>query len=100
MRLDSSDYSVDPHAIGRFVDIHADLDRVRVRCGGRLVADHARVWARGTTVTDPAHVVAAKALRTAFQARHATGRPAAEQDLVRDLGDYDRAFGIIDGQVS
>lgn len=100
VRLDSSDYSVDPHAIGRFVDIHADLDRVRVRCGGRLVADHARVWARGTTVTDPAHVVAAKALRTAFQARHATGRPAAEQDLVRDLGDYDRAFGIIDGQVS
>ena len=100
VRLDSNDYSVDPHAIGRFVDIHADLDRVRVRCGGRLVADHARVWARGLTVTDPAHVVAAKALRTAFQDRHATGRPAAGQDLVRDLGDYDRAFGLLDGQVS
>ncbi len=100
VRLDSNDYSVDPHAIGRFVDIHADLDRVRVRCAGRLVADHARVWARGLTVTDPAHVVAAKALRAAFQAGHAPGHPAAEQDLVRDLADYDRAFGLLDGQVS
>ena len=100
VRLDSNDYSVDPHAIGRFVDIHADLHRVRVRSAGRLVADHARVWARGLTVTDPAHVVAAKSLRAAFQAGHATGRPAVEQDLIRDLGDYDRAFGIDAGQVS
>ena len=38
------------------VDVTADLDRVRVRLDGRLVADHARVWARRTTVTDPAHV--------------------------------------------
>lgn len=97
VRVDSGDYSVDPHAIGRIVDVHADLDRVRVRCGGRLVADHARVWARGTTVTDPAHVAAAKVLRAQFQAP----RPdSSEQGLVRDLGDYDRAFGLGDGQVS
>ncbi len=100
VRLDSSDYSVDPHAIGRFVDIHADLDWVRVRCGGRLVADHGRVWARGMTVTDPSHVTAAKALRADFQTRHATDRRTGDDLLVRDLGDYDRAFGIIDGQVS
>ena len=56
VRLDTNDYSVDPHAIGRMVDVTADLDRVRVRLDGRIVADHARVWARGTTVTDPAHV--------------------------------------------
>ena len=65
---------------------------------GRVVADHARVWARGMTITDPSHVSAAKALRVAFQARHAGShqRAVAEgQDVpVRDLGDYDRAFGI------
>jgi transposase len=90
VRLDASDYSVDPAAIGRFVDIAADLDRVRVRLDGRLVADHARVWARGSTITDPAHLEAAKRLRQQFQ----TPRPAPVDDLARDLADYDRAFGI------
>lgn len=67
VRLDSSDYSVDPTMIGRMVDVTADLDRVRVRSGGRIVADHARVWARGSTVTDPAHVETARRLREQFQ---------------------------------
>lgn len=90
VRLDSSDYSVDPAAIGRIVDITADLDRVRVRLDGRVVADHARVWARGSTITDSAHVESAKRLRQQFQ----QPRLAAADDLSRDLADYDRAFGI------
>lgn len=94
VRLDSSDYSVDPAVIGRFVHVTADLSRVEVRHEGRLVAAHDRVWARGMTITDPAHVTAAKALREQFQRQ----RPAADPDegLVRDLVDYDRAFGLID----
>jgi hypothetical protein len=91
VRLDTNDYSVDPAVIGRMVDVAADLDRVRVRVEGRLVAEHSRVWARGTTVTDPAHVQSAAALRTRFQQPRAV---AAGDDLVRDLGDYDRAFGL------
>ena len=90
VRLDASDYSVDPQAIGRLVDVTADLDRVRVRLDGRTVADHARVWARGSTVTDPTHVETAKRLRQQFQ----TPRTAAVDDLTRDIADYDRAFGI------
>lgn len=91
VRLDTNDYSVDPQAIGRIVDVSADLDRVTVRSGGRVVADHARVWARQMTVTDPAHVATAARLRKAFQAP----RPAAPGGgLDRDLGDYDRAFGL------
>ena len=95
VRVDSNDYSVDPNVIGRFVDVHADLARVEVRHDGRLVASHDRVWARGMTVTDPAHVTAAKVLREQFQ----LPRPAADPDeeLGRDLADYDRAFGLIDG---
>lgn len=98
VRLDASDYSVDPSMIGRIVEVSADLHRVRVRCGGRLVADHARVWARGMTVTNPAHVATAKVLRAQFQAP--TPLAGDGQDLMRDLGDYDRAFGLDDGQVS
>ncbi len=67
VRLDTNDYSVDPAVIGRMVDVAADLERVRVRAEGRIVAEHARVWARGTTITDPAHVQTAAWLRKQFQ---------------------------------
>jgi transposase len=90
VRIDTNDYSVDPAAIGRQVTVTADLHRVQVRLDGRLVADHARVWARHMTVTDPAHVVIARQLREQFS------RPRTRDDsaLARDLADYDRAFGI------
>jgi transposase len=90
VRLDANDYSVDPTAIGRLVDVTGDLDRVRVRLDGRVVADHARVWARGATVTDPAHVATAATLRE----QHRQPRTGAGDDLIRDLADYDRAFGL------
>ena len=92
VRLDTNDYSVDPAVIGRMVDVAADLERVRVRAEGRIVAEHARVWARGTTVTDPAHVQTAAWLRKQFQQPRAA---AAGDDLARDLSDYDRAFGLM-----
>jgi transposase len=99
VRVDSNDYSVDPTAIGRQVTVTADLQRVRVCLDGRLVADHARVWARHMTVSDPVHVDTARQLREQF------GRPRTPDDsgLLRDLADYDRAFGIDglgDGQVA
>jgi hypothetical protein len=96
VRIDSNDYSVDPTAIGRMVSVAADLSRVRVRVDGRLVADHARVWARHMTVTDPLHVAVAERLRAEF------GRPRTPDDdggLLRDLADYDRAFGL-NGEVA
>ena len=44
VRLDGNDYSVHPVAVGRRIEVTADLGRVRVCCGGNLVADHDRVW--------------------------------------------------------
>lgn len=97
IRLDSNDYSVDPTAIGRFVDVTADLDRVQVMLDDRIVADHARVWARAATLTDPAHLERARQLRQQFQQPAA---PPTDQDLSRDLADYDRAFGLNGGVAS
>jgi len=91
VRVDTNDYSVHPRAIGARVDVAADLQVVRVRHGGRLLAEHPRRWARGMTVTDPAHVTAAAQLRHAYQ--HPAARPEVA-GLVRDLTDYDKAFGI------
>lgn len=97
VRVDTNDYSVDPRAIGARVDVAADLNLVRVRRGSQLVAEHPRRWARGMTVTDPTHVATAATLRHNYQ--HPTPAAAPGEDtMVRDLADYDRAFGL--GQVS
>jgi transposase len=98
VRLDGNDYSVDPCAVGRKVDVTADLTTVRVALAGRVVAAHDRCWAKHQTITDPAHHAAALAM-----AASATSRPApvgAEQVEQRDLAVYDAAFGITTEQVA
>jgi hypothetical protein len=85
-----NDYSVDPSAIGQLVDVGTTPARVTVSRSGRLLADHDRCWAARQTITDPAHVETAAQLRHQFQ----QGPPAAGDHLVRDLADYDRAFGV------
>ena len=91
VRIASNDYSVDPTWIGRVVDVAADLDQVQIRHDGRVVSEHPRVWARGLTVTDTAHFTTAARLRQAFQQPRTQ---AVGDGLVRDLADYDRAFGL------
>jgi hypothetical protein len=97
VRMGSNDYSVHPQAIGRFVDVTADLETVTISLDGRCVGSHARSWGAGQTITDPDHVEAARTLRKAFQ----NPEPAGEAAGLRDLADYDRAFGVVldDGQV-
>ena len=97
IRLDANDYSVHPAVIGRRIEVIAGLDRVRAFCGGDLVADHERIWARHQTITDPAHLAAAKALRRErLEVVRPAGEPQVEQ---RNLADYDRMPGI-DGGVA
>ena len=98
VRIDGNDYSIDPKMIGRFIDVHADLNRVTASCGGQRVADHARQWATGRTVTDPAHQQTAAALRAELATHrrergtrlHADGHVVA----IRALPDYDALFGV------
>lgn len=90
VRVASNDYSVDPTAIGRLVDVTANLSQVIVRLDTRIVACHDRVWSIAQTITDPAHVEQAARLRHAFQ--HPSG--PSEAELLRDLADYDTAFGV------
>ena len=100
VRLDGNDYSVHPAVIGRRIEVIADLNRVRAVCDGRVVADHERIWAWHQTISDPAHVAAARMLR---RERVAVLRPVAELEVEqRALGDYDTALGIdgLDGGVA
>jgi len=97
VRVDSNDYSVHPAVIGRRIEVTADLARVRVRCDGQVVADHQRIWAWHQSISDPAHVAAARVLRrqrvTALR-----GAPQPEVEI-RALADYDAALGV-DGGVA
>ncbi len=93
VRLDSNDYSVDPAVIGRRIEITAGLSRVRVTCDGRIVADHGRCWARRQTITDPAHLAAAQALRSARRLLVPVSGPADAEVEHRDLAVYDVLAG-------
>jgi transposase len=95
LRLDSNDYSVDPAVIGRRIEVVASLERVRAFCGGKLAADHERIWARHQTLTDPAHWAAAQALRR--QRLTVVARPAEPEVQIRCLADYDAALGLDGG---
>ncbi|OLT04987.1 transposase [Kocuria sp. CNJ-770] len=104
IRQAGNDYSVDPAAIGAMVEVLTDLDTVTVTSEGQILAAHQRAWAKNMTITDPAHVVTAATLRAAFQ----QPRPVPDdEELLRDLSVYDRAFGVeiiesttIDGEVA
>ena len=57
VRFDNNKYSVNASAVGHPVEIQAYADRIIVKQDGRVVADHARSFARGATICDPWHYV-------------------------------------------
>jgi transposase len=92
VRLDSNDYSVRPGAVGRRVEVVADLEQVVVTSAGVEVARHVRCWADHQSITDPDHAAAAAQLRAA---RALAAVPAIDTDVEnRDLADYDQVFGV------
>jgi transposase len=92
VRVDSNDYSVHPAAVGRRVEIAADLEQVVVTLQGNEVARHERCWADHQSLTDPLHAAAASELR---QSRRLVAVPAIDTDVEhRSLADYDRMFDL------
>jgi O-antigen/teichoic acid export membrane protein len=61
LRFDSNDYSLHPAAIGRRVELIADLHHIKILCDGKLAAEHNRSWSRAQTIRDPAHAAAVRA---------------------------------------
>ena len=95
VRIASCDYSVHPSAIGRLVEVVADLEQVTVTCAGQQVARHQRCWAPHQTITDPAHQHAATAMRaTLASSSPSSSRPVETAVQVRALSDYDVLCGV------
>lgn len=86
-----------PSAVGRGIEITADLERVRVFSGGAVVADHERIWAKHQTISDPEHVAAAAVARRSRL--EVLGAPAHVEVEQRALSDYDTLLGL-DGPVA
>jgi hypothetical protein len=92
----SNDYSVAPSALGRRVEVAADLETVTITCEGREVGSHARCWAALQTITDLAHAPTAQQLRR----QHLTHRlgaiaPSEVSEVERrQLSDYHAAFAL------
>jgi hypothetical protein len=56
VRFESNDYSVPHTLVRRTVEVRATLLRVRVLVDGKVTADHARSFDRGTVIEDPSHI--------------------------------------------
>ena len=91
--LGGNAYSVHPEAIGRMIIVRAGLDHIVAHCGGRLVANHQRLWGTAGLISAPDHVAAAAVLREQFRTRPAAGAHLKVDVEVADLGAYDAVFG-------
>ena len=92
VRVGSCDYSVHPRAIGRRVEVKVDPTQVVITLAGDVVGRHRRSFAKHRTVTDPEHVRAADAMRTA---RAVMFDPTTPDEVeVRDLSVYDHLTGV------
>ena len=68
-----------------------NLNHVWITLDGIEITRHQRAWGAKQTLTDPAHVETAASLRAIFQTPRIV---ATDADLVRNLADYDAAFGV------
>ena len=92
VRFSTCDYSVHPRAIGRRIEVTADLDFVVVTCAGEEIARHRRSLAPHRTITAVDHARARREMR-ARKLDEATD--AVDIDVEqRDLAVYDKALGI------
>ena len=100
VRLDGNDYSVHPSAVGRRVEVSADLEQSRWHCAGREVARHARCWAKHQTITDPDHATAAVVLRGQHQRHRAAADRTRTSNGAAPEPTTTHAFGLDDEQVA
>ena len=94
VRFDYNKYSVAARALGHPVEVYAYADRIVIRQGGDVVAEHDRRFGRDQTVYDPWHyvpVLAKKpgALRNGAPFKQLTLPPALEQLRSRLKGSDD-----------
>jgi hypothetical protein len=96
VRFDHNQYSVHAKASGRPVDIHAYAERIVIRQGGEIVAEHARRFARDQVIYDPWHYLPVLARKPGALRNGAPFKdwalPAAIERVRRQLGNHADGF--------
>jgi len=90
VRFSTCDYSVHPKAVGRRIEVTADLDVVVATCSGEEVARHRRSLVPHRTITAVDHARARRDLREVVREQVRVDVDVEQ----RDLETYDRALGI------
>ena len=85
LRIGRNDYSLDPHLVGRRVEVRVSQTHLTALAfdSGELAARHRRVFAGGLCFTDPAHQEALDELRGGRRAQREVDverRPLARYD--------------------
>ena len=83
--LDTNSYSVPWRLVGSTVRLSVSGGKVRIHCGGELVACHEIADGRHRRIVDPTHFLDRDEGERRFKAP-----PASESDLTRPLEDYER----------
>jgi hypothetical protein len=97
-RVDANDYSVHPAAIWRRIEVNAGAG-VRAVCDGHAFPDHQRCWACHQSISDPAQLVAARAMRrdwvTVLAPHGGTGGVGAAAGRLRRCIRHGRGRGLM-----
>jgi hypothetical protein len=56
VRFDLNDYSIPHLQVQKMLSVHADLDRVRIVDGDKLIAEHPRSFDKGEQIEQEAHI--------------------------------------------
>ena len=88
--FDRNKYSVRAHAARRAVQIRAYADRIVVRCGEEIVAEHPRSFGRDRTIYDPWHYLPVLARKPGALRN---GAPFQDWDLPPALSKLRRRLG-------
>jgi transposase len=99
IRFDLNDYSIPHTHVRRALTVLADIDRVRIVDGERVLADHPRSYDKGEKVEEPAHIQALVEQKRAARRHRATDHLAqtapASQALLAAAADRGDNIGAI-----
>ena len=94
VRLDSDDYSVHPWAVGRLVEVRADLTTVMITLDSKPVGRHEPCWGEHQSITELQHQQAAGVMRAEPFRQHQQPKPDGQRVEQRSLADDDTALGL------
>jgi len=85
IRFDLNDYSIPHQQVQKVLSVHADLDRVRIVDGDKLIAEHPRSFGKGEQIEQEAHINALWLAKTHAKLHRGQDRLSQASNHTSDL---------------